>query len=95
MRHWLKLIAVLTAGLMGALLAPGAFAQPYPNKPVRIVVPFAAGSATDIVARLLADELRGAFDQNFIVDDKPGASARIGAEAVAKAAPDGDRKSVV
>ena len=89
MRHCLKLIAVLTAGLMGALLATGALGQAYPNKPVRIVVPFAAGSATDIVARLLADELRGALDQTFIVDDKPGASARIGAEAVAKAAPDG------
>ena len=64
---------------------PSAFSQAYPNKPVRIVVPFVAGSATDIVARLLADELRGAFDQSFIVDDKPGASARIGAEEVAKA----------
>ena len=89
MRHWLKLIAVFTAGFMGALLAPSAMGQAYPSKPVRIVVPFAAGSATDIVARLLADELRVALDQSFIVDDRPGASARIGAEAVAKAAPDG------
>ncbi len=92
MRHRLKLIAILTASLMGGLLAPGAFGQAlqvYPNKPVRIIVPFAAGSATDIVARLLADELRVALDQNFIVDDRPGASARIGAEAAARAAPDG------
>ena len=89
MRHWLKFIAVFTAGLMGALLAPSAMGQAYPSKPVRIVVPFAAGSATDIVARLLADELRVALDQSFIVDDRPGASARIGAEAVAKAPPDG------
>ena len=89
MSTWPKLLSVLWAALIGASFASSAISQPYPNKPVRIVVPFAAGSATDIVARLLADELRGAFDQSFIVDDKPGASARIGAEAVAKAPPDG------
>ena len=89
MSPWSKLLNLLSAALIGASFASSAWGQPYPNKPVRIVVPFAAGSATDIVARLLADELRGAFDQSFIVDDKPGASARIGAEAVAKAAPDG------
>jgi tripartite-type tricarboxylate transporter receptor subunit TctC len=66
-----------------------ALAQPYPNKPVRIVVPFAAGSATDIVARLLADELRATFDQSFVIDNKPGGSAQIGAELVAKSPPDG------
>ena len=66
-----------------------ALAQPYPNKPVRIVVPFAAGSATDIVARLLADELRATFDQSFVIDNKPGGSAQIGAELVAKSLPDG------
>ena len=69
--------------------ASGASAQAYPNRPVRVVVPFAAGAATDIAARLIADELRGALGQNFVIDNKPGASARIGAEAVAKAAPDG------
>ncbi len=92
MSPWSKLLPILSAALIAASFAAyasSAFSQAYPNKPVRIVVPFAAGSATDIVARLLADELRGAFDQSFIVDDKPGASARIGAEAVAKAAPDG------
>ena len=89
MSPWPKLLTVLTAALIGASFVSSALGQAYPNKPVRIVVPFAAGSATDIVARLLADELRGAFDQTFIVDDKPGASARIGADAVAKAAPDG------
>ena len=52
-------------------------------------MPFAAGSATDIVARLLADELKAAFNQTFIVDNKPGASAKIGAEHVAKSPPDG------
>ena len=89
MSPWSKLLNLLSAALIGASFASSAWGQAYPNKPVRVVAPFAAASATDIVARLLADELRGAFDQNFIVDNKPGASARIGAEAVAKAAPDG------
>src|SRR5690349_17382742 len=71
------------------LIATTAFAQPYPNHPVKIVVPFAAGSATDIIARILADEFRAAFDQPFVVDNKPGASAQIGAELVAQAPPDG------
>jgi len=78
--------------LIGAamLVATTALAQqPYPNHPVKIVVPFAAGSATDIIARVLADEFRAAFDQAFIVDNKPGASAQIGAELVAQAPPDG------
>jgi tripartite-type tricarboxylate transporter receptor subunit TctC len=71
-----------------AMVAP-AFGQAYPNRPVKIVVPFAAGSATDIMARIIAEEFRAAFDQAFIVENKPGASAQIGAEQVAQAAPDG------
>jgi tripartite-type tricarboxylate transporter receptor subunit TctC len=69
--------------------AQSAIAQSYPTKPVRIVVPFAAGSATDIMARIIAEELRATFDQSFVIDNKPGASAQIGAELVARAAPDG------
>jgi tripartite-type tricarboxylate transporter receptor subunit TctC len=76
--------------ILGSLLAAApALAQPYPNRAVKIVVPFAAGSATDIAARLMADELRQALNQSFVIDNKPGASARIGAETVAKAPPDG------
>ena len=71
-----------------AMVAP-TFGQPYPNHPVKIVVPFAAGSATDILARIIGDEFRAAFGQPFIVENKPGASAQIGAELVAQAAPDG------
>ena len=84
--RYLRIVILLVVGIASSHMAWG---QGYPNKPVRIVVPFAAGSATDIVARLLADELRVAFNQNFIVDNKPGASAQIGAEHVAKATPDG------
>ncbi len=81
-----SLAALITAA---AVVSGTAQAQAWPNRAVRVVVPFAAGSATDIVARLMADELRGVFDQSFVIDNKPGASARIGAEMVAKAAPDG------
>jgi len=84
-RH-LRFLALLAAGVA---IAQPAWSQAYPTRPVRIIVPFAAGSATDIMARILADEMRTTFDQAFVVDDKPGASAQIGAEAAAKAPPDG------
>jgi tripartite-type tricarboxylate transporter receptor subunit TctC len=83
-----RFIALLFVAL-GVLAAPLASAQPYPNRPVRMVVPFAAGSATDIMGRIIAEELRAAFNQPVVVDNKPGASAQIGAEIVAKAPPDG------
>ena len=81
--------------LLGAVaavaLVPSAFAQAqaWPGKPVRIVTAFAAGSASDIVARLLAQHLQSDFGQPFIVDNKPGASGIIAAEFVAKSPADG------
>ncbi len=69
--------------------AGGASAQAYPQKPVRIIVPFAAGSATDIVARLLAQGLTERMKMTFVVDDRPGANGAIAAELTAKALPDG------
>jgi len=89
MKRMLKFIARAALLAACAAAAPSAFSQAYPNHTVRIIVPFAAGSATDIAARIMADELRIALGQNFIIDNKPGASASIGAEAAAKAAPDG------
>ena len=86
MRKCFTIAALFVASLASA---PGAWGQSYPNRSVKVVVPFAAGSATDIVARLLADELRSALGQGFVIDNKPGASARIGAEAVATASADG------
>jgi tripartite-type tricarboxylate transporter receptor subunit TctC len=72
-----------------ALAASCALAQPYPGKPVKIVVTFPPGSTPDIVGRALASRLQGAFGQPFVVENRAGAGGNIGADAVAKAAPDG------
>ena len=76
-----------------ALASHAAQAQPaasrYPDKPVRLVVPFSAGASSDIVARLLGQKLSEAWQQQFITDNRPGAGGSVGAETVARATPDG------
>jgi tripartite-type tricarboxylate transporter receptor subunit TctC len=73
-----------------ALLAPlAAHGQPYPNRPIKIIVPYAAGGAVDIVARTIGQPLAEALKQTVIVDNRPGASANIGMEIAARAPPDG------
>lgn len=64
-------------------------AQTWPDRPVKIIVPYAAGGGTDVLARVLADRLSDAFGQRFIVENRPGAGGMIGAETVARSAPDG------
>ena len=82
------LTSVLTA-LTIALASPWALAQPYPSKTIHIIVPFAAGSATDVAARLVGERLNAAWGQPVIVENKPGAGGTIGIAQTAKADPDG------
>lgn len=90
-RRSLARAVVLALGASAlALLGHGAaIAQPYPNKPVRLVVAYSPGGATDVLARLLAQRLSATLGQQFVVENKAGASGMIGAQYVARAAPDG------
>ncbi|MDM0109477.1 tripartite tricarboxylate transporter substrate binding protein [Variovorax sp. J22R24] len=77
------------AAIASSICASPAQADTYPSKPITIVVPSAAAGSTDIVARMIGDQLGKALGQSVIVDNKPGASGNIGTEAVARAVPDG------
>jgi tripartite-type tricarboxylate transporter receptor subunit TctC len=80
-RIWLPALLIV--------LCESTAAQNFPDKPIRVLVPFAAGSGTDILARIVTDEMRTAMGANFVIDNRAGASGQIAAELVAKANPDG------
>lgn len=89
-RHTLRIWQALgVAAVAGTGVLPAAWAQAWPAKPITMVVPFPPGGPTDIVARLLAQNIAQQLGQSIVVDNRPGANGNIGNAAVAKAAPDG------
>src|SRR5262245_22414614 len=83
------MVAKLVLFLVFAVLAAPAAAQEYPSKVVRIVVPFAAGGSTDVLARMSAQKLNETRGYNLLVDNRPGATGTIASALVAKSPPDG------
>ncbi|MET0205222.1 MAG: tripartite tricarboxylate transporter substrate binding protein [Casimicrobiaceae bacterium] len=81
----LRIVATFLVGLVASLAA----AQDYPSRPVKIIVPFAAGGPADVYARFLAQRLQDTMGQPFVVENRPGAGALIGTEMAAKSSPDG------
>jgi tripartite-type tricarboxylate transporter receptor subunit TctC len=84
-----RVIAKIIVGAMFALVSAAVPAQEYPVKPIKIIVPFAAGGPADVYARFIGQRLQDVLGQPFIVDNRPGAGSIIGTDAVAKSAPDG------
>ena len=90
MRHFVRQLCrvALLSSLLG-ITASNAMAQAYPNKPIKLIVPFAPGGFTDVVARILGQKLSVSLGQPFVIENKAGAGSTIGTDFVAKAAPDG------
>ena len=85
----MKLVEQIAVIVIGVALALGAAAQPYPYKPVKIIVAYQPGQGTDVATRHFAEQLSKALGQNFIVENRPGAGANLGTEIAARSTPDG------
>ena len=81
--------ATVAALVLSAMTAHAAETQTYPSRPIRLIAPYGAGGSYDLIARILAQKLSEQLGQQVIVDNRPGASGRIGMETAVKAAPDG------
>ena len=84
----MRTFIICLLALLG-LSAHAAAAQDYPARPVKLIIPFAAGAGTDLTGRIVAQELGKRLHQQFVVENKPGAAALLGTDLVAKSAPDG------
>ncbi len=84
-----RALAKIVACIVAVLVASPVWPQDYPARPVKIIVPFAAGGPADVYARFLAQRLQEAFGQPFVIENRPGAGSVTGTDAVAKSAPDG------
>ena len=85
----MRRLTLALAVVLTALAASSALAQNYPNRPIRLIVPFAAGGAVDVLARLIGAKLSDQLNQPVIIENRPGAGGTLGADAVAKSPPDG------
>jgi tripartite-type tricarboxylate transporter receptor subunit TctC len=89
MKSFVRAASVIAVMAACAGSAETAFAQSWPNRPIRMVVPYTPGGYTDLMARLVSEKMSTALGQPIVIENKPGANAAIGTDAVAKAAPDG------
>jgi len=89
MKSFVRAVSVIAVMAACTGSAETAFAQSWPNRPIRMVVPYTPGGYTDLMARLVSEKMSAALGQPIVIENKPGANAAIGTDAVAKAAPDG------
>lgn len=89
MRHWIRFLAIIALLAISSAVSSAARAQTYPARPIKLVVPYAAGQGTDVAARFIAEQLSKAIGQSIVVENRPGAGGNIGSLHVAKSVADG------
>ena len=89
MRHWIRFLAIIALLAISSVVSSAARAQTYPARPIKLVVPYAAGQGTDVAARFIAEQLSKTIGQSIVVENRPGAGGNIGSLHVAKSVADG------